>query len=194
MPYITTKTGDTGSTSLLYGTRVPKTDIRIHTCGTIDELSASLGMSRALLICHPEDAEILLQIQNQLIHLMSETMVLPKDWERFQSSCKNIISQTEITELEAHIAKLKYDLPPCHEWGIPGANNISATLHIARTVCRRAERTLWKTIESDNGTSPAPLTVAAVYLNRLADYLWLLARKMEINLQKHNQPLTETNK
>ncbi len=174
---ITSKTGDDGTTGLLFGRRTSKTDDRIFACGAIDELSAVLGMARSQMSEFPESAETLFTIQKHLIKLTSRVMVLPSDCERFKNSGFEVISQQDIGWIERNIHSLESRIPPVQEWVIPGDNQLSALLHFARTVCRRAERRLWKVLRSDEVDDFLELRKDAVYLNRLSDFLWVLARQ-----------------
>ncbi len=173
---ITSKTGDNGTTGLLFGRRVSKTDERIFACGAVDELSAVLGMARAQMAEFPEFAETLFTVQKHLVKLMSKVMVLPSDCERFKSSGFEEISQEDIDWIEQRIHTLESRIPPVLEWVIPGDDQLAATLHFARTVCRRAERGLWMVIKSDEVDDSLELHRDAVYLNRLSDLMWILAR------------------
>ncbi|MCK9315124.1 MAG: cob(I)yrinic acid a,c-diamide adenosyltransferase [Verrucomicrobia bacterium] len=174
---ITSKTGDNGTTGLLFGRRISKTDDRIFACGAVDELSAALGMARTQMSELPESAETLFTIQKHLIKLMSKVMVLPSDCEMFKSSGFKEISQQDIDWIEEKIHTLESRIPPVQEWVIPGDDQLTATLHFARTVCRRAERGLWMVLKSDEVDDSLELQRDAVYLNRLSDLLWILARQ-----------------
>jgi cob(I)alamin adenosyltransferase len=163
---IYTKTGDSGDTSLFGGKRVPKSTLRIDTYGTVDELNAQLGVVRAL---KPQsDVEVLLeQIQNQLFVLGADLAApfdsAPADFKRVQ--------QKEIQFLEETIDRLDAMLDPLKSFILPGGTLVSAQLHVARTVCRRAER-LVDALGRKEQVGKFPL----VYLNRLADLLFVLAR------------------
>lgn len=181
---ISTQTGDQGSTSLLYGRRVPKTDPRIGCNGAIDELNAQLGMARAFLkgtVGDPFITERLFAIQKELITLMGEVAVAPEDRERHKASTYSVVTPEMVEALTAFVHDLeKNHQIEFHRWATPGDSLASAGLELARTTCRRAERALISLRETDSG-----LSVEIVrYLNRLSDLLWLWARWVET---KENQ-------
>lgn len=172
---IATKTGDDGTTAILFGRRVAKTDLRIRANGAIDELNAALGMSRAFvldpLVCIP-----LLQVQMELVTLMGELAVDPQDRERFAAKGYGVISGEMVDRLTALI----HDLEKNHRisfqhWATPGASQGSACLDLARTVCRRAEREVLAAREAGVEVNPEIIR----YLNRLSDLCWLYARWIE---------------
>ena len=180
---ITTKTGDEGMTSLFYGTRVPKTDLRVQSCGTVDELSAAMGVARSLMSDACKEKNILLESQKDLILLMGEIMIMPGEWERHLSRPHKLITSEHITRLEEHIRQLEQlQKPGSWNWSVPGEDRVTAALHLARTVCRRAERSLWAVLEADqealskNETARKNISLLTVYLNRLSDLLWLIAQ------------------
>jgi cob(I)alamin adenosyltransferase len=163
---IYTKTGDSGDTSLFGGKRVPKSTLRIDTYGTVDELNAQLGVARALK--PPSDVEGLLeQIQNQLFVLGAD---LAAPFDSAPSDVKRI-QQKEIQFLEETIDRLDAQLDPLNSFILPGGTLVSAKLHVARTVCRRAER-LVDALGRKEQIGKFPL----IYLNRLADLLFVAAR------------------
>jgi cob(I)alamin adenosyltransferase len=163
---IYTKTGDTGDTSLFGGKRVPKSSLRIDAYGTVDELNAQLGVVRALRPFAEVD-NLLEQIQNQLFVLGADLAtpldVTPANVKRIQ--------QNEIQFLEETIDRLDAQLEPLKSFILPGGSLLTAHLHVARTVCRRAER-LVDALGRKEEIEKFPL----VYLNRLADLLFIAAR------------------
>jgi cob(I)alamin adenosyltransferase len=163
---IYTKTGDTGDTSLFGGKRVPKSSLRIDAYGTVDELNALLGVSRALKP-HAEVDSILEQIQNQLFVLGAD-LAAPFDTTPMKMQR---VQQNEIQILEETIDRLDVQLKPLKSFILPGGSAVSAQLHVARTVCRRAERFV-DALGRKEEIGKFPL----VYLNRLADLLFVLAR------------------
>ncbi|MCX6120188.1 MAG: cob(I)yrinic acid a,c-diamide adenosyltransferase [Ignavibacteriales bacterium] len=163
---IYTKTGDTGDTSLFGGKRVPKSSLRIDAYGTVDELNALLGVSRALKP-HTEVDSILEQIQNQLFVLGAD---LATPFDTTPMKMKRV-QQNEIQILEETIDRLDAQLEPLKSFILPGGSAVSAQLHVARTVCRRAERFV-DALGRKEEIGKFPL----VYLNRLADLLFVLAR------------------
>jgi len=176
---IATKTGDQGTTSLLFGKRVSKTDPRIACNGAVDELNAALGMARASLkgsLGDPFVTEPLMAIQKELIVLMGEIAVATEDLERHRASSYGIITPEKVEALSARVDDLeKNHRIEFHRWATPGDSLASASLEVARTTCRRAERRVVGLRENDE-----TLSVEIVrYLNRLSDLLWLWARWVE---------------
>ena len=168
---IVTKTGDQGETSLMYGRRVPKDDQRVNAYGSVDELTAALGLAR--VICDDKFvAEQILAVQKDLINVMGELATLPEDRERYLKDGFKVTDAQMVNRVTAVIVDLEKDksLYP-KDWVIPGANPVSAALDFARVTCRRAER-LVATL-----TDPNPEILR--YLNRLSDLCWILARARE---------------
>lgn len=167
---IATKTGDGGETSLMYGRRVSKTDPRVEAYGSVDELTAALGMARA--VSSHVLADEIFAVQKELIVVMGELATSAEDISRFKSDGYKITSAEMVDRLTAKIVDLERDksLHP-KDWVIPGASPVSAALDVARTACRRAER---RVIALGNAN---PEIVR--YLNRLSDLCWLLARYSE---------------
>lgn len=163
---IYTKTGDKGETSLCDGKRVSKTSLRVHAYGDIDELSSNIGMANSLT----EDKKLsylLTEIQQDLFVLGTYTAT-PCNKEKCELP---LFPKSKIEGLEAIIDELTKELPPLKNFILPGGTKLSATLHVARTVCRRAERTCVELAEKKN-LKP----VVVQYLNRLSDLLFVLAR------------------
>jgi cob(I)alamin adenosyltransferase len=163
---IVTRTGDDGTTGLMYGRRVPKSHPRIAACGAIDELNAALGLARAEI-----GGDTLLLIQKELVGLMGELATLDEDMPRYIKDGFPVISAGSVARLDQLAAKVESTLPPFKDWVMPGANRASAALDFARTVCRRAEREV-SALEVHNAG-------IIKYLNRLSDALWLMARSLE---------------
>ncbi len=165
---IYTKTGDDGTTGLFGGERVAKDSSRVEAYGTVDELNSVLGMARA----EPTSAEVdelLLRIQDDLLCLGAELACVPGK-EGNLSSRK--ISEQDIEGLERAIDAHEEKLEPLRNFILPGGSRASAALHLGRTVCRRAERRV------QSAGREAPLRGALlIYLNRLADLLFVLARR-----------------
>lgn len=173
---IVTKTGDQGTTGLMYNRRVSKSDPRIDTFGTVDELTAALGMARAWMT----DAAIrekIYAIQQDLVSLMGELATLPGDMERYRQDGFQCISREHTAKLEQMVADLEAQKITYRGWALPGDSRESAPFDIARTVCRRAERRVASLLESGGLENREIL----VYLNRLADLLWLFARKADLS-------------
>lgn len=177
---IYTKTGDQGTTALFGGTRVPKHHIRIESYGTIDELNSHLGLVRDQQI-DARSKEILIHIQDKLFTVGA---ILATDPEKatLKSGKERLnipkISQEDIQLLETEMDRMDGELPPMTHFILPGGHSTVSYCHIARCVCRRAERLATLLHET------APFDEAVLqYLNRLSDYLFVLARKLSKDLQ-----------
>ncbi len=169
MTAIYTKTGDDGSTGLFGGGRVPKDDPRVESYGEVDELNAALGF--ALALASPADGELarwLTDIQNQLFTVGS---VLATPPESKAASALPALDPSWAARFEAAIDAFDSELPPLREFILPGGTALASALHLGRTVCRRAERRVVALVREGKVT---PLAV--VYLNRLSDFLFVLAR------------------
>ena len=165
---IYTKTGDKGQTSLIGGTRVPKYALRIETYGTVDELNSYIGLIRDQEI--PDtDKLVLKEIQDRLFTIGS---VLASDPEKSKMKIPDLHDE-DIFLLETEMDKMNDFLPPLKHFVLPGGNQIASFCHIARCVCRRAERNTVHLMEE----SPMDENVL-IYLNRLSDYLFILSRKV----------------
>ena len=163
-------TGDAGMTSLLYGRRVTKTDRRIVALGDIEELSAALGVARASLGAGA-GADLLKSIQRDLFDIIPGIAADTQDRDRYQESNLPKLGPSSLIRLEDKIADLEGRNQLSRELTLPGESLPSAYLHMARTICRRAERST--TGIRELGFVVPPLTLR--YLNRLADLLFLLA-------------------
>lgn len=166
---IYTRTGDDGTTGLFGGGRVPKTHPRIVAYGTVDELNSFLGLARAHLGAEDRSAVL----RRLLADLQADLFVLGADLAT-PSGTKAVvprIDESHVARLESEIDRLEEDLEPLKRFILPGGSVAGATLHIARTVCRRAERlVIAAAADDDFGTA------SAVYLNRLSDLLFVAAR------------------
>lgn len=171
---IVTKTGDQGTTGLMYNRRVPKTSSRVEAYGHVDELNSAMGLARAN---HPsrETADRLLAIQKQLVLLMGELATSTEDQERYTKDGYEKIGASHIDFMEEWVRTLEAEGQKFRGWAMPGGTVSGASLDLARSTCRRAERACWRLHESGDITS----TNVLIYLNRLADLLWLLAREAE---------------
>ena len=169
---IVTRTGDDGTTALMYGRRVPKSHPRIAACGAVDELNAALGLARAT-VTHASIGNALLPIQKDLVGLMGELATLDEDMPRYIKDGFAVLSAECVARLDQLAARLEAELPPFKDWVMPGANPASAALDVARAVCRRAEREVASDLEIHNAQ-------IMIYLNRLSDALWLMARRLEM--------------
>jgi len=166
---IYTRTGDAGLTGLFGGGRVPKHDLRVEAYGDVDELNAVLGMARCIEVM-PRIDEVLVPIQRDLFAIGA--LLATPDRDKMASHlAKARIDEERITELEHAIDDGESELDPLHAFIIPGGTPKAAALHMARTVCRRAERHVVR-LQQDVEL-PA---LAVIYLNRLSDLLFTLAR------------------
>jgi cob(I)alamin adenosyltransferase len=163
---IYTRAGDAGETSLGDGSRVPKTDARIEAYGTVDELNAALGLALVAPELPDDFRPWLERIQNDLVDLGADLSVpLSDERERLR------VAQTDVDRLEELCDRVNERLEPLKSFVLPGGGEAAARLHVARTVCRRAERR----VVALAGREPVnPLALA--YLNRLSDLLFILAR------------------
>lgn len=165
---IYTKTGDKGETSLLGGTRVPKYHLRIEAYGTVDELNSHIGLIRDQNI-NKNDKDVLLEIQNTLFVIGSH---LAKDPEKEKVKIPEI-NESDIEYLENLMDEMNENLPDLKFFILPGGHPAASHCHIARCVCRRAERIA---IQLSDSSIVEPVIIK--YLNRLSDYLFVLSRKL----------------
>lgn len=162
---IYTRKGDAGETALFGGSTTQKNNIRIHAYGTVDELNSTLGMVLSYSLSDTGN-KILQQVQNDLF-VVGATLATPDS----NKSRISEVGQDDIDQLEQWIDQLDSNLDPLKSFILPGGSGAGSTLHFARTVCRRAER---QTVElSQNETIPSN---TIIYLNRLSDLLFVLAR------------------
>ena len=176
---IYTKTGDNGTTGLVGGTRIPKHDLRIDCYGTVDELNSYLGLIRDQTISD-DSQTTLLKIQNQLFIIGS---LLATDSEKLMDESKRkrlgitLLKSEAIEFLETEIDTMNSVLPPMTHFILPGGHQTVSFCHIARCICRRAERNISK-LNTEQPTQPEIL----IYLNRLSDFIFVLARKLSKEL------------
>ena len=173
-----TKTGDKGETSLIGGTRLPKHHIRIEAYGTVDELNSYIGLLRDQAIdAHTQI--ILIEIQDRLFTIGSLLAADPK-----KSKMKlPEIKEEDILLLEKEIDKMEETLPEMKHFILPGGHTTVSFCHIARCVCRRAERATLKVAENEKVDA-----ITYKYLNRLSDYLFVLSRKLAQDLKTTETP------
>jgi cob(I)alamin adenosyltransferase len=171
---IVTKTGDSGTTGLMYNRRLSKSHPRVEAYGEIDELNAALGLARATIVQAPVP-ERLLGIQKDLVTLMGELATTVEDLPRFLKDGFGQVNGPMTAKLEQFIKELELQQITFHDWVMPGASLPSASLDLARTICRRAERRVCALQEGGQLQNPEVI----IYLNRLSDLLWLLARWVE---------------
>ncbi|TYP99397.1 cob(I)alamin adenosyltransferase [Tenacibaculum adriaticum] len=177
---IYTKTGDKGNTSLFGGTRVPKYHLRIESYGTVDELNSHIGLIRDQEIDEAAK-EALIKIQDELFTL-GAMLATPPEKETLKSGKERLnipkINSASILFLENEIDRMNESLPQMTHFILPGGHSTVSFCHIARCVCRRAER-LSVALNEEEGIDLNILT----YLNRLSDYLFVLARKLSKDLK-----------
>lgn len=166
---IVTKKGDTGKTTLGSGEKVSKDDLRIHVLGELDELNSLLGWVRVGLGDHPQ-VPVIKRIQNHIFDLGAQISMLGSDSE--------VISEDRVIVLDTEITALNRNLPPLEEFIIPGGSEPGARIHIARSVCRRVERSMITL-----AGSTAEIKKIIPYINRLSDYLFILSRSINISRQ-----------
>ena len=171
---ISTRTGDDGTTGLMYNRRVAKTHPRIEACGAVDELNAALGMARSLAV-DPWLNRELFTTQKELVLIMGELATELQDFDRYLKDGFEVFKPEMTTRLDGIVKDLEAQKISFQGWATPGATPLAATLDLARTACRRAERRVCALREANGLRSGEVL----IHLNRLSDALWLLARWAE---------------
>jgi len=166
---IYTRKGDDGTTGLIGGTRVPKDDLRLEAYGTVDELNSWIGYIRSQEDA-AEEAPFLIEIQNKLFVIGAR---LATDTSKSDLSDKLPCSAEDILKLEQEMDRILDNLSPQTHFILPGGNEVVSICHVARTVCRRAERRIYQLSKE----SDTPVEVLK-YINRLSDYLFVLARHL----------------
>lgn len=174
-----TKTGDKGLTGLIGGTRVAKHDIRIETYGTVDELNAYVGLLRDKSK-NKEEVAFLIQIQDRLFTLGS---LLASDPAKSKMTLPELLPE-DILTIEAQIDKMDEELEPMKSFVLPGGHEVVSFIHIARCVCRRAERL----VSALNSETESDYQIGLQYLNRLSDYLFVYSRYMTKQLKAKETP------
>jgi cob(I)alamin adenosyltransferase len=176
---IVTKKGDSGTCGLMYNRRVSKCHPRVEACGAMDELNAAVGLARATadrdFVRDP-----LRLIQKDLVVVMGELATLLEDRSRYAADGYALVDFSMTERLEALIETIESQNISFQGWATPGDTFHSGALEVARTACRRAERRVVALHDSQQLTNPEIL----IYLNRLSDALWLLARWVETESQK----------
>ena len=172
---IATKTGDSGTTGLMYNRRVSKGHPRVEAYGSVDELNAALGLARATAE-HSFVRDFLLAVQTDLVILMGELATLVEDLPRYAKDGFSLVTPALTEKLDRTVKEIESQNIAYRGWATPGATVNAAALDAARTTCRRAERRVCALQETDQLQNPEII----VYLNRLSDCLWLLARWVEV--------------
>jgi cob(I)alamin adenosyltransferase len=175
---IVTKTGDQGSTSLMYNRRVSKCHPRVEAYGAVDELNAAIGLARAST-AQPSVCDQLLSIQKDLVGLMGELATAAEDLPRYVKDGYSRVTPDATARLEAAVKTIEAQEIRFQGWATPGGTVGSAAIDVARTICRRAERRVCA-LQDSGQLGNAEIVI---YLNRLSDLLWLLARWVEAEAQ-----------
>lgn len=176
---ISTKTGDGGTCSIMFGERVPKSCARVCAYGAVDELCSALGVAKASSNCANFKSEIS-EIQNALIMLMTELATSNKNHCRLAEKNIKLISEADLKAIEDRVSQIEGEGEVFKGWTLAGENILDAHLNAARAICRRAEREIAKL----NSEEPLPRKLILAYINRLSDllYLWgVLAAKNKIS-------------
>jgi cob(I)alamin adenosyltransferase len=172
---IYTKTGDKGTTSLIGGTKVPKSHLRIEAYGTVDELNSYIGLCKDLITDEATN-NVLLEIQDRLFTIGSSLACDPVKEPRMRIPD---LKEKDVVLLETEIDRMNGLIPPMKNFVLPGGHPTVSNLHIARCVCRRAERCCVRLEQEMAEIEPVILK----YMNRLGDYLFILARYMAHSLK-----------
>ena len=167
---IATKTGDNGTTGLMYNRRVSKCHPRVEAYGSVDELNAAIGLARALGP-GPLLNDSLLAVQKDLVILMGELATHPEDLARYTKDGFQIVTPERTATLDGLVKQLEARPVSLKGWATPGATTAAAALDVARTTCRRAERRVCA-LQEAGALSNIEIVI---YLNRLSDVLWLMA-------------------
>jgi cob(I)alamin adenosyltransferase len=175
---IYTKKGDEGKTGLIGGTRVSKHALRIESYGTVDELNSFIGVVRDYDIDEKYKKQ-LIEIQDRLFTIGSS---LSSDPEKSKMKIPDLL-ESDVEVLEKWMDEMDTELPEMRFFVLPGGNHAVSFCHVARCVCRRAERLIVELTEND---FVAPLVLS--YMNRLSDYLFVLSRKIGMDLKAEEQP------
>ncbi|MFA7273559.1 MAG: cob(I)yrinic acid a,c-diamide adenosyltransferase [Crocinitomicaceae bacterium] len=175
---IYTKTGDKGQTSLIGGTRVPKSSMRIESYGTVDELNSYLGLIRDQAI-DPEYIRQILEIQDRLFTIGSH---LATDIEKSKMKIPDLFQQ-DIENLEHWMDEMDALLPEMRSFVLPGGHPTVSHTHVARCICRRAERIIVDLMNHEQVEDIVPQ-----YMNRLSDYIFVLSRKLTLDLNAKETP------
>ena len=171
---IATRKGDSGETSLMYNRRVSKCDPRVEACGCVDELNSAIGMARATANDHFV-RDHLLSTQKDLVILMGELATKGEDLARYVKDGFSLVTSGMTARLDELVRQIESQKVSFQGWATPGATVHAAALDVARSTCRRAERRVCALRELNELQN----SEIVVYLNRLSDALWLLARRVE---------------
>ena len=169
-----TKRGDDGTTGLLYGGRVDKDDLRTEAYGTVDEACSALGLARADLADEPAWHDRVLAVQREMFVLGAQLATHTEHWGQLREGV-SMVTAAMIAAMEREIDALTTQIPLPEEFAVPGESRAGAAIDLARTIVRRAERT----VVSMHRQGMLPDDLLVRYLNRLSDYLFVLARSVE---------------
>lgn len=173
---IYTRTGDDGTTSLATGERVNKWDIRVEAYGAVDEANAAIGLARLYSAADPDLDAMLARIQNDLFDLGADLATPERDKPLGWTPLRILPKQVE--RLESEIDLVNADIPPLDSFILPGGSPLSAHLHLARTISRRAERLIAQ-LAATHGETVSP--AALIFANRLSDFLFVAGRRANAN-------------
>src|SRR5215510_1293374 len=173
---IYTRTGDDGTTGLATGERVKKWDIRVESYGAVDETNSAVGVARLHCSADPDLDAMLGRIQNDLFDLGADLATPERDKPLGWEPLRIVYAQTK--RLEAEIDAMNTPIPPLESFILPGGSELSAHLHVARTICRRAERLIAELAATPGEKVSGP---ALAYANRLSDFLFVAARRANSN-------------
>lgn len=168
---IVTGAGDKGQTKLIYGERVSKADIQVEAYGTLDELNSFLGLARAH--CDAQDVREILEHLQRDTFIVGAELATPVD---SLDKLKQRVDEAMVQVLDAHVARIEETPGLLDDWALPGATLAGATIDVARSVARRAERCVVRLAHE----GMVPNEIVLKYLNRVSDLLWLLGRRYEI--------------
>ncbi|MGH6771854.1 MAG: cob(I)yrinic acid a,c-diamide adenosyltransferase [Xanthobacteraceae bacterium] len=168
---IYTRTGDDGTTSLGSGERRKKYDLRVDAYGTLDEVNAVIGVARLHTASGRDFDALLARIQNDLFDVEADLCLA----EKGPGGARLTVTQTQVEWLEGQIDRLNAELSPLRSFVLPGGSPVAAYLHLARTVCRRAERIM---VALNDKTGESVSADALKYVNRLSDFLFVASRYM----------------
>lgn len=178
---IYTKTGDKGTTSLVGGERVSKTDLRLEAYGTVDELSAQVAYLRDMMVASVELTDMVAQESDEMLDMLSLLMNISAELAS-EATAKSFIPKItveNISSIEGAMDRITSELKPINRFTVPGGHPLISLSHVARTVCRRAERAALRVIESGVEVDENAMR----YLNRLSDYLYLIGRLLALRLE-----------
>lgn len=171
---IYTRSGDDGTTALGTGERRKKYDLRIEAYGTLDEVNAVIGVARLHMAGDPGLDAVLSRIQNDLFDVEAD-LCMPSETGKGPGGARLIVTDAQVTWLEGEIDRLNAELAPLKSFILPGGRAGAAYLHLARTVCRRAERIM---VELADKPGESVTAAALKYVNRLSDFLFVAGRRM----------------